>query len=257
MSDANPPNVLFKYRCLNSDTDFERLERVITEGECYFSSPLSFNDIFDCKPVMSFECTDDEYIKGYIAVARRQGDTRPRRTLMEEATNHISTDNDPRSPAFVTARQAEFHKLLNGWGVYCLAESPTNLLMWSHYAASHSGVCLEVPTKSFEFLWKIRYQKDRPIIRWLEKSTTWEKVEKALFTKSLHWEYEDEWRALANANQVGKLGPGFVTKIIFGPKCDPLVVERVKKIVDKSGHSMLYAHAVADPHQFALSIRDE
>ncbi len=35
------------------------------------------------------------------------------------------------------------------WGVYCLCEKPDNLLMWSHYADAHRGICLQFDTKKF------------------------------------------------------------------------------------------------------------
>lgn len=32
-------------------------------------------------------------------------------------------------------------EILNGFAYYCMAKKPDNILMWSHYADSHKGVC--------------------------------------------------------------------------------------------------------------------
>lgn len=256
MKNAIPPKSLYKYRAPITPKDFERLENMITNGECFFSSPWSFNDIFDCKPTLSYACKDNEYINGYIAIARKRGDCRVRAELVKEAMGHIGTDRDPRSVAFSNASQDKLHNLLDTWGVYCLAESPTNLLMWSHYAASYTGICLELDTKDFAFLSRVEYQEERPVIRWLDGLSPWESAQKALFTKSKHWEYEAEWRALANANHVAKFGPSLVKGIIFGPKCQDETIEKVESIVEQHKLHIRFSKIVADRKNFVLEIVD-
>lgn len=36
-----------------------------------------------------------------------------------------------------------FNKIQKEIGVYCLTTVPDSILMWSHYANNHKGVCLE------------------------------------------------------------------------------------------------------------------
>ncbi len=97
------------------------------------------------------------------------------------------------------------------FGVLCLAEKPNNLLMWAHYAGSHSGFVLEFDEKHSYFdrrkkegeigrcLKKVRYTKFRPqtVIfdpRLEEDEFRNEWANKIFFSKSEHWSYEEEWR---------------------------------------------------------------
>ena len=52
-------------------------------------------------------------------------------------------------------------KTFQNWGVYCLCEKPDNLLMWSHYASAHQGICLQFDIK--KFLSEIEREKNRNI----------------------------------------------------------------------------------------------
>jgi len=207
-------------------------------------------------PVMTFDVTDNEYINGYVAIARKRRDPRTRSVIKKEAMNYIGTDIDPRSEAFFQKAKLRHNELIKKWGVYCLAERSDNLLMWSHYGASYSGVCLELESSCFEYLSKVKYQSDRPIIRWLENTTISESSIKGLFTKSDHWAYEEEWRAMASANFKSKIGPKLVKKIIFGPNCSDESVKKIIEIVKKSREKIDLARAVADDRKFEIKISD-
>lgn len=118
------------------------------------------------------------------------------------------------------ARDEYIDVSLKHLGILCLSERPDDLLMWAHYAENHFGFVIEFDTEH-EFFWHtgghpnwsrqhetlfelrpVKYQKTVPHLRP-------EKPEKALesvvFTKSIHWNYEREWRLvrpLAEAHNV-------------------------------------------------------
>ncbi|OBT32175.1 hypothetical protein A9262_06525 [Vibrio splendidus] len=86
-------------------------------------------------------------------------------------------------------------------GVLSLTEMQDNLLMWAHYADSHTGYSIAFDTTHRFFkqekndldelrhLRKVVYKEERP-------ETTLKQLEshELLLTKSLHWKYEEEWR---------------------------------------------------------------
>jgi len=85
--------------------------------------------------------------------------------------------------------------------VLCLSASPDNLLMWAHYAKSHEGFVLGFDAES-GFLkcpennhWpqRVVYQETRPVVK--ISKTNFDPTG-AYFTKSKHWEYEDEYRVI-------------------------------------------------------------
>ncbi len=131
----------------------------------------------------------------------------------------------------------------------CFSENNDDILMWSHYASKHSGICLEFSLPGFglfpykmsgkrevnaekynkrmseweikEFIYsdrikKVLYQEEQPFINFfdfspvfdneydcdligLSKSWTHEfayELENVFSTKTNHWKYENEWRAI-------------------------------------------------------------
>lgn len=104
----------------------------------------------------------------------------------------------------------KFDKELNEWAnnifrVGCLGSDYKNKLMWSHYADSHTGFCIEYDFNNIK--WEnllvyplpVLYSKERPLIpyyNWGGKDI--EKAKKdlmiGLLTKDIVWSYENEWR---------------------------------------------------------------
>ena len=104
----------------------------------------------------------------------------------------------------------KFDKELNEWAnnifrVGCLGTDYKNKLMWSHYANSHTGFCIEYDFNNIK--WEnllvyplpVLYSKERPLIPyyiWGGKDI--EKAKKelmiGLLTKDTVWSYENEWR---------------------------------------------------------------
>lgn len=103
--------------------------------------------------------------------------------------------------------------------VICLSGQWNNKLMWSHYADSHNGVCLEYFLNSIgkEWIFPISYVAKRQncekeILEWLrnkedvinrlrnhQNMTNIQKrqmhyLEKIMFTKDIVWKYEKEYR---------------------------------------------------------------
>jgi hypothetical protein len=89
-------------------------------------------------------------------------------------------------------------------GVLALSEKCDNLLMWAHYAQSHTGLVIGFdgqheyfhqqlgPSDEFRHIRKVRYSDLRPTI----DLTTVEDATDILLTKSIEWSYEQEWRMM-------------------------------------------------------------
>lgn len=99
------------------------------------------------------------------------------------------------------------------FGIICLSSDYKNCLMWSHYAESHRGFCIEYDfSKGIEndqLIFPVIYSNKRPSIPWklVKESERGEKNNimegqklysfmKMLVTKSEEWKYEKEWRII-------------------------------------------------------------
>lgn len=114
--------------------------------------------------------------------------------------------------------------------VGCLCTDCKNRLMWSHYADSHTGFCVEydfsgADESAFAMLpFPIFYSEDRPIIPWKAAiDDTTENIAEAavelilgVLTKDKAWEYENEWRILLGINESSNLHMPRITCIYLG-----------------------------------------
>lgn len=93
-------------------------------------------------------------------------------------------------------------------GILCLSECNDSLLMWSHYADAHRGICIEYSTSEEKLFGcsvdRVLYASVYPEMS-LADTPDLEWVRRSLSTKSDHWNYEKEWRIF---HQLGvKLAP--------------------------------------------------
>jgi len=170
----------------------------------------------------------------------------------------------------------EYHKLLNSLiGIFSLSKNKSNILMWSHYTNSHTGVIIKIIANQsyFEYLDKVDYSADRPKIKFSKRDyTTEESLEvykKVFFTKSLGWLYESEYRDMKplikgyHSEKVDKNGfliilfdfpLEIIEGIIFGVRVnDNKITEFISQIENKYSN-LNYEFAFLNPDKFELDI---
>ncbi|GGE82152.1 DUF2971 domain-containing protein [Massilia psychrophila] len=214
------PTEFYRYRSLSSGAS-EYVERTICHNELYFAPPRSFNDPFDCRPCFSFEGTAREMDSYYQRLYRGH---LPELNRAERRKEARSTRRDKgRNPTGLEAelRMQELHteEITNNIGVLCLSANRDDILMWSHYADSHRGICLEFDGyyEFFANALEVQYQPSRPTINPFKQTRT-EMMNAALLSKSEHWKYEEEWRAIQYNGGPGvyRFPPKALTGIILG-----------------------------------------
>lgn len=115
-----------------------------------------------------------------------------------------------------------------------------NQLMWSHYANSYAGICVEYDFNQMNqfigFVYPITYDANRPTVSLQDlgikgydiehgliyDSPNMEQIFTYLLTKNECWRYEEEWRVIniGEANKPMFVDTPFVKSITFGPKID-------------------------------------
>lgn len=143
------------------------------------------------------------------------------------------------------------------FGVSSFAERSDNILMWSHYANKHTGICVEYDFSNLEieditaFLLPVIYTKKRPLLP-IKKLTNLfgkesDKVSasdglyivryllEAILSKSSVWKYEEEWRMIGmkNLNSNNLLELPIITKIIIGVNTTQKNKEAVLKFANE------------------------
>ncbi|OQY01441.1 MAG: hypothetical protein B6I26_03690 [Desulfobacteraceae bacterium 4572_130] len=253
-------DILYKYRDLDEKDEekMQYVERIFSHNELYFSNILDFNDPFDCKPHFSSESTDKEfkdylfskyhYLKSNITRQQKRAEIR---TLMKDKQ---LKENMARK--LEDDYQIRISKKI---GVLCLSAISDNILMWSHYAGSHSGICIEFEATSYtEFFGladKVDYEKDYPVVN-IIKDAGYNMAKKVLLTKSKDWKYEKEWRIINKDAPPGsyKFPSGFLKGVILGAKIGKNK-EKVLSWVKKSKHPIKVYQAKLKKYEYGLDIK--
>lgn len=191
------PKKVYKYRSIQSAL------RILENQSIYLPSASKFNDPFDCKIPMNFEeMSNNEGLQRKFAekflidkniVGKEKNDVIDKII----ANGKIGDINNLRQ-----MEKARLEKMEEVFGVFCLSVIPDNLLMWSHYADSHTGICIGFNSKKLidiiEPTWvaPIQYSFEYPQISILEHPE--KTLEVLLFNKSIDWHYEKEIRYVKN-----------------------------------------------------------
>lgn len=130
--------------------------------------------------------------------------------------------------------------------ICCFSTDYKNKLMWSHYADSHKGICVEYDFsetyKSDIIPLPICYSKDRLKVPWDKAFNQSPEAKndliayriKALLTKDKMWQYEHEWRILVSAKDGVDSIPAPPIKCIYlGALCSEENEKKIKEIADK------------------------
>lgn len=177
---------LYHYQEYNID----RLKDILLMNRIYCSNPIHFNDPWDMKPLIkSFDNEKDR--KEYIEYLRK--------TMIENGISQEMIEESLNKPSIIDS-MAESSTLTHWkafeeyFRVYCLSPKPDNLLMWSHYADKHKGLCLEFDTDNpiFGGAWEVEYHIEYPYRPWNAELD----VVRLALTKAKCWEYEEEYRLL-------------------------------------------------------------
>jgi hypothetical protein len=141
------PKFLYRYRSLTGYAR-EDVERVLAHQQIRFSSAGWFNDPFDCRLAPDLNATEDEkrrwLVESYVP------STYPALTDCERA--RAAEQLAPEADALLEKHvQYTLGTLIPNSGVLSLSAVPDDILMWSHYANGHRGICLKFRRGTFRF----------------------------------------------------------------------------------------------------------
>ena len=159
----------------------------------------------------------------------------------------------------------EMHKQMDErYRVYCLTRRPAIPLMWAHYADHHRGICLEINVRQPDLCAaiQVQYRETYPSFR-----LGADRDLSPFYTKSSDWQYEDEYRLIAEEedrafsdrtlktrNQFYKLPTGSLISIIIGVHAPDETRRTIRSIVDRSGKNLSIRQAARAPDRYEILI---
>ncbi len=269
------PDILYKY----ADWDNEYHKRLITSPEVYLSSPADFNDPYDCTVKSRYDLWSQnewtelyykDFINKYpehtekdlnIAAEKLYFEIHEFETNHENALNRITNNQNSH--------------FMNNIGIFSLSKIKDNLLMWSHYANSHKGVCIgydkallrdfiknfysEFPPKTkYIDYFECRYKSDYPEnIPSTEMGNPFEYF-KRLEIKFSGWEYEQEWRLAVNQNEplyqrTVQLPIDVIKEVYLGLRISKANTSNILFELKKQNYKGKIFKAVQDENEFKLN----
>jgi hypothetical protein len=246
---------LFHFRRLKGVEDW-LLEHLFTEGKLHHSSPGLLNDPFECKPHYREPDSDEEQkaiLNHLYRVLRKHG------MPEHEAQSRI---------VGCIGKPGLLFRLLHQSGLETFAEmrmfsfttSNENLLMWSHYGDSHTGICIEFDAS----IWpingarKVKYQEKYPEIAYPPVED--ERNMQAALIKSKAWEYEEEFRhifvpgadAFTSDGDSIRLDSDTIIGLYFGVKVDPKDKRRILGLVKRGPFTPTIYEGVLSSSEFKI-----
>ena len=172
---------LYKYGRLD-----EHSESLFSEPRIWFSVPSQFNDPFECHPWYSFEETNEQKVESAARMLRNQNPDLTPHSANAEAVS-LFLQGHHRNPEVQASAREDALRKLESVGMYCLSRIRDSILMWSHYADCHRGVCLIYDTRDAFFAGAraVRYQRERPRANPVTQSVD-DMFESAIFTRSAY-----------------------------------------------------------------------
>lgn len=179
---------LYRYRSFNTERitgisgidqsviNIEKWKFEAFEGLVYPSSPLYFNDPYDCEfcihPDALLEILDRQT---YIKILEEQFRLKPKEkkkilnaknigsTIQQILCNHGVKFKKSLVNVLQDKLNSSMSEVKDSVRVVCLSEVKDSMLMWSHYAQNHTGFCIEYEFETNDkfdiFLTKLNIQK--------------------------------------------------------------------------------------------------
>ena len=245
------PKYLYKFRSFRDENHM----RILTHNEMFFPSPDKFNDPFDCCIPVSYQnFTRNEFIRYWTDSYKEDSPAISDHVARERAKNFYKMCRTPEARKVISENQKKIMREVrsNEVGVFSLTANLNSILSWSHYADSHRGFCIGFYTGNLKvFLEKsglplelgaVNYTKEYPFIN-AYKTSMVEKTKRVLQTKSIDWEYENEYRILRiyGANKSLKIPNGIIRRVILGCQVNPKdKIEMIRILKSRAGRISLF-----------------
>lgn len=262
------PSSFFKF------VSFERKD-ILESGQVRFAPIGEFNDPFELEPVIT---PLSRNFLGYIS------------HFSEEDLENIDFSEEDRAFSLerelqLDAYQKIYKEKIKGYGVLsltsnvdinpllsvCVPEKKdprTNILLWSHYAKSHSGFVIEFDAEFIPGLEirKVEYSNDRDYLTFEDIDDN--NFQKIFYKKSEEWGYEQEYRAVLPLSKASKvIGEKFhlfdfnrksIRSITFGCAMDEDKKQEIIELIESDDEFGVvhFNHALLNDDDFCLQFYD-
>ena len=227
------PPKLYKYLPKRLD----HIGDILVHNRVFFSSPVKFNDPFDCARGVRFPDPDNlrekdegDWREYFLHLAqKRQGEHNETENIRDADAALLNGKH--KDKAFIKDCEKSIDEAIlqhgQKLGVLCLSKTPSSVSMWAHYASNHEGAVIEFDHSKFIDdrgvirSFPVIYSTSLPTLReYLEAVRSEDPLDfsRMFFCrKSIEWKIEEEWRFFTELpEQHLNLPSGAITRVILG-----------------------------------------
>lgn len=142
------------------------------------------------------------------------------------------------------------------YGIYSLSKKANSVLMWSHYANNHKGICIGfdltelLNTKEFNLNSDVEYDDYYPVFNLTEAPDELEQAKKLTRFKASDWQYEEEYRLVKifwpdiphDENRLITLPPSCIKEVICGLHIEDTHFNEIAKLCKRRGIKLFRAY---------------
>lgn len=297
---------LYKYTTYKTGLD------ILSKNKFRYTQPSCFNDPFELFPVMEESITEKQLDDTFESIINPKTLDYVYDTVIKNNYNKLNNEQKSLTPydqfykilkkkieqeleesqlsikdlALQTINRKdvdmdvmmkyEYLKIMNtSVGIFCLAKNYDNILMWSHYCNSHTGIVLEINTNNsfFEHLNKIDYPESnaRPRLKLSKRDYTKQESEELLkqllYSKSILWSYEEEYRdykQLALGEKIDKTDEldfpiylfdfpkEIISGVYFGVRVNDNKYENFRNTIECKYSNLTFKRATLNENKFSM-----
>ncbi|HRI21631.1 MAG TPA: DUF2971 domain-containing protein [Panacibacter sp.] len=234
--------IIYKYFRVNSF-----LYDTLLSNQLYFSSFHQFNDPYDSYMTFFDKVTNDDF-KIYLDHF------------------HATQEIKDKYLKVFNSKPEEFIKpfidAYKGWidyhGICCFTKSKNNILLWSHYADSHKGVCLgfdyDLIIKKFPQFDEVEYS-DKPF--YFDFRNPADSIAKTILRKSTEWKYEEEIRFIMERSRCVNFPQDALLEINFGTRCNKREMMNIQHVISKLNYpNCTFKSSIINSKEYSVEFED-
>jgi hypothetical protein len=254
---------LFKYFGHPTNAPLENGALKVLKGlSLKVTPPAEFNDPFELTPVLSPFATKEEALGNIrnAILGQKSGHSLPKdfRIAMADAVLNLAKNQGDLN---YCVQQSVPLCISQEYGIVCFSSVPNQLLMWAHYASTHTGIMLEFDTSAplfkTENFFHVIYRNQRVIFD--QKKSSLEQLKRLAQRKCPDWKYEKESRLIVplavTEKRSGfyflKIEPEWVKSITVGARACPEIKNQTKILGRQWKHLEIYRMSM-DEKTFSL-----
>lgn len=242
----------YKYMPINEFT-FKNL----LNNQIWFSSPLNFNDPFDFLIPHSINFTDEEF-KKIVPLLPNYSENQYEQMLIHYKQNPEELEKWSK---------IGIKRFTSKVRVACFCEEKTNIIMWSHYANFHKGICVKFDSsydKQFFHkedwnykklpIKKVNYPKKLKKINYFKDNNDF--FINCAYTKYHKWNYEKEYRIISVVDAI-QYNKECLVEVNFGCKSKKQDRDEIIKFFKKCNYTNVkFLQATKCKDKFGLEFKE-